>query len=161
MSSARPVELRRAILADFDRLMQHVAHWRELELADVAVTMPQARCLLLVGLHPALTISALAAHLRVGLPAASGLVDRLVEHGYVERNVDPTDRRHQLVTLSGPGRQLVGRLRELSSDRLGDLLAGLTEDELKSLRLGIAALEREARIHVSPSGPPDPERTPA
>ena len=56
--------------------MQHVARWRQFDLVDVDVTMPQARCLMFVALNPAISISALAAHLRIGLPAAwEGFID--------------------------------------------------------------------------------------
>jgi DNA-binding MarR family transcriptional regulator len=163
MSEASAAQLRRDILTDFEQLMQHVARWRQVDMADVDVTMLQARCLLLVALHPSMSISTLASHLHVGLPAASGLVDRLVENGYLERNVDPDDRRHQLVTLSAGGRRLVERLHELSSERFGDLLPGLSLDELRGLRIGVAALEREAGAIAEeasdPAVPSDPERT--
>lgn len=155
MGRATAAELRMGILADFERLMQHVTQWRLLEIADIDVTMPQARCLLLVGLRPSLSISALAAQLHVGLPAASGLVDRLVEAGHLERNVDPDDRRQQLVTLSERGLALVERFHELSAARLDDLIHGLTVEELRGLRLGVSALEREARILIA-----DPETSP-
>ena len=169
MTGPTSAELRQAILHDFERLMEHIAQWRQVGLLDVDVTMPQARCLIFVGLRPALPISSLASHLHIGLPAASGLVERLVEAGYVERNVDPLDRRHQLLTLSEGGRALVDRFHELSSERLGDLLRGLSAAELRGLRLGVAALEREARAyespaepsHESPTEPTHPERTPA
>mgnify|MGYP001815307017 CR=1 FL=1 len=161
MAALTPAELRQAILCDFERLMEHIAQWRQVGLLDVDVTMPQARCLMFVGLRPALPISALASHLRIGLPAASGLVERLVEAGYVERSVDPLDRRHHLLTLSERGRALVDRFHELSSERLGDLLRGLSAAELQGLCLGVAALEREARTYEPPTEPTHPQRTSA
>ena len=42
---------------------------------------------------------------------------------------------------------------ELSSERMGDLLRGLSTGELQSLRLGVSALEREARTFASPTDP--------
>ena len=162
MSEASAGALRRDILRSFELLMQHVARWRQVDLVDVDVTMPQARCLMFVALNPAISISALAAHLHIGLPAASGLVERLVEAGYLERNHDPNDRRQQLVTLTVDGRDLVDRFHELPAEKLGQLLADLSVAELQGLSLGIAAIEREARRiadHVPQS--PDPERTPA
>jgi DNA-binding MarR family transcriptional regulator len=161
MTEVSATELRALILADFEQLMEHVAQWRQLELVDVEVTMPQARCLLLVGIRPSLSISTLASQLHIGLPAASGLVERLVEAGYVERNVDPNDRRQQLVTLSERGRVLVDRFHELSSARLSDLLRGLSCEELRGLCVGVAALEREARAFTVLNESIHPERTPA
>ena len=161
--SARTAEaLRLDILQRFDRLMRHVTRWRHVDRLDVEVTMSQARCLMLVALAPSISISALATQLRIGLPAASGLVERLVEAGHVERNPDPHDRRQQLVTLSDEGRATVERFHELPAERLGDLLSRLDTAELEGLRVGITALEREARYladHTPTS--PDPERNPA
>lgn len=162
MSEASEADLRRDILDSFELLMQHVARWRQVDLADVEVTMPQARCLMFLAINPSIPISALAAHFHIGLPAASGLVERLVEAGHVERKPDPNDRRQQLVTLTQPGQALVDRLHELPSEKLGELIAGLSVKELHGLRLGVAAIEREAhRIADHVPATPDPERTPA
>lgn len=158
MSRATAVELREAILADFDELIRHVTRWRQIEVADVDVTMPQARCLMLVALHHSMSISALAAHLRIGLPAASGLVERLVEAGHVERNPDPSDRRQQLVTLTEHGQTVVDRFHELPSEKLDELLVGLSLDELRGLRTGVAAITREAGRIAADT--PDPSRIP-
>ena len=162
VSEASAGELRRDILASFELLMRHVARWRQFDLADVEVTMPQARCLLFVGLHPSISISALAASLRIGLPAASGLVERLVEAGHVERNPDPVDRRQQLVSLTESGQALVDRFHELPAEKLGELIARLSVHELQGLALGVAAIEREAR-RIADQVPYDSntERTPA
>ncbi len=162
MSEASAGDLRRDILQSFELLMQHVARWRQVDLADVEVTMPQARCLMFLAIKPSISISALAAHLRIGLPAASGLVERLVEAGHVERNPDADDRRQQLVTLTEQGQALVDRFHELPSEKFGVLIAGLTVKELHGLRLGVAAIEREAR-RIADEGPQptSPERTPA
>ena len=162
MSEVSADDLRRDILDSFELLMLHVTRWRQVDLADVDVTMPQARCLMLVALYPLMSISTLASHLHIGLPAASGLVERLVEAGYVERNPDPNDRRHQLVTLSHGGRALVERFHELPSEQLAELIANLSVEELQGLRLGVAAIEREARLVAERTlATPEPERTPA
>ena len=105
---------------------------------------------------------ALAAHLRIGLPAASGLVERLVEAGHLERNPDTHDRRQQLLTLTEQGRELVDRFHELPAEKLGELIANLSLEELRGLRAGVAAIEREARrIADDTLQTPDTERTPA
>ena len=159
MSQAGARELREAILSDFDELIRHVTRWRQIEVVDVDVTMPQARCLMVLALHQSMSISTLASHLRIGLPAASGLVERLVEGGHVERNPDPGDRRQQLVTLTDHGRSVVDRFHELPSEKLGQLLDGLSLDELRRLRTGVAAITREAgRIAA---GTPDSSDSPA
>ena len=162
MKQASGAELRRDILATFELLMRHVARWRQVDLVEVEVTMPQARCLMFLALEPGVSISALAHHLHIGLPAASGLVERLVEAGHVTRDPDPRDRRQQLVSLTEEGHALVERFHELPSEKLGELIANLSVQELLGLRLGVAAIEREARriADQAPQRPTD-ERNPA
>ena len=165
MSDPSAAQLRRDILGSFELLLQHVSRWRQVDLLDIDTTMPQARCLMYVAIEPATSISGLAAHLHIGLPAASGLVERLVEAGHLQRNADPHDRRQQLVTLTEQGRTLVDRFHELPVEKLSELIAGLSPQELRGLRTGVLAIEREARRIADQTTeiPADrePERTPA
>lgn len=153
----------RAILDHFDSLMRHVAGWRAPDFLGVDVTMSQAKCLYLAAVHPGIGMSALAEHLHVGSSAVSGLVDRLVEHGYLDRHEDPVDRRAQLVSLTPAGVHVLDRIREFNADLLRTLLEGMSPAELDGLRLGLAALDREAqRAFPSETDAPHPrhERTP-
>jgi len=52
-------------------------------------------------------ISHLGEHMDISAPAASQLVDRLVQHGLVERTEDPNDRRAKQLTLTPKGRELI------------------------------------------------------
>jgi DNA-binding MarR family transcriptional regulator len=135
----------REILGHFDSLMRNVAGWHAPDFLGVDVTMSQAKCLYLVAVHPGIGMSALAEHLHVGPSAVSGLVERLVEHGYLDRYEDPADRRAQLVSLTPSGVEVLDRIREFNTDLLRTLLAGMSPAELDGLRLGLAALAREAQ----------------
>lgn len=167
-----PIGPRRAdtpdvILSHFGSLMRHVAGWHAPDFLGVDVTMSQAKCLYVVALRPGIGMSAMAEQLRVGLSSVSGLVDRLVEHGYLARREDPDDRRQQQVWLTAAGASVVERIRELNAELLRSLLDGLSIPELESLRIGLAALDREAQA-INALGPsaataatPSHERTPA
>jgi DNA-binding MarR family transcriptional regulator len=143
------------ILEHFDSLMRHAAGWRMPDFLGVDVTMSQAKCLYLAAVHPGIGMTALAEHLHVGSSAVSGLVDRLVEHGYLERYEDPLDRRQQLVSLTPAGTQVLDRIREFNTELLLDLIEGMDTTEREALRQGLIALDREAqRIfahHPAPS----------
>jgi DNA-binding MarR family transcriptional regulator len=134
-----------AILGHFGSLMRHVAGWHAPDFLGLEVTMSQAKCLYVVSLRPGIGMSALAEQLDIGLSSASGLVDRLVEHGYLVRHEDPADRRQQQVLLTPAGAAVVERIRELNGELLRRLLSGLTDTELHALRVGMAALDQEAR----------------
>jgi MarR family transcriptional regulator, transcriptional regulator for hemolysin len=66
------------------------------------------------------------------------LLDRLVEHGLLERRHDPRDRRTNRLFLTASGRQLVDDLDSLrdsiATDVLQDLPAEEIETTLKTLR---------------------------
>lgn len=66
------------------------------------------------------------------------LLDRLVEHGLLERRSDPKDRRANRLFLTASGRQLVDELDSLrdaiATDVLQDVPAEAIETSLKSLR---------------------------
>lgn len=153
----------RAILESLDSLVAYVSGQSAPGFLGVDVTMSQAKVLHIVSLHPGASMSALAGELDVGLSAVSGLVDRLVDHAYLERHEDPSDRRQQLVTITSEGRAVIDRTREFSVAHICPLLDGLSQAELEALRIGAAALERQAR--ASSGLPPDApatshERTP-
>lgn len=140
-----PSDAADAILGHFGSLMRHVAGWHAPDFLGVDVTMSQAKCLYVVSVRPGIGMSAMAEQLRVGLSSVSGLVDRLVEHGYLERHEDPRDRRQQQVSLTAAGASVVEHIRELNAELLRSLLAGLSSAELESLREGMAAIARQAR----------------
>src|SRR5436309_5082286 len=66
------------------------------------------------------------------------LLDRLVEHGLLERRSDPKDRRANRLFLTASGRQLVEDLDSLrdaiATDVLQDVPADAIESSLKTLR---------------------------
>jgi MarR family transcriptional regulator for hemolysin len=66
------------------------------------------------------------------------LLDRLVEHGLLERRNDPKDRRANRLFLTASGRQLVDDLDSLRDsiaiDVLQDIPAGSLQTSLKTLK---------------------------
>lgn len=66
------------------------------------------------------------------------LLDRLVDHGLLERRPDPRDRRANRLFLTGTGRQLVDDLDSLrdaiATDVLQEIPAGEIETSLQALR---------------------------
>jgi DNA-binding MarR family transcriptional regulator len=140
-----PKAVEEEILDRFETLMRRAAGSHTPEFLGVDVTMPQAKVLYLVALQPDLPMSGIAAELGVGAPAVSGLVDRLVALGYVERREDPADRRQQLVGITDAGTTALERLRELNTNAMRRLIAGLDPEELEALRISLIALDREVQ----------------
>lgn len=150
------------ILDLFQSLMRRVADSHAPEFLGIDLTMSQAKVLYIVSLRPGISMSVLARRLKVGLSAASGLVERLVSSGYLERREDPSDRRQQLVTVTAAGAGALDHMRELRVGMMRRLLAGLDGAELDALRDSVSALDREARRLqlVDPAATAPAERTP-
>ncbi|TMJ07669.1 MAG: MarR family transcriptional regulator [Bacillati bacterium ANGP1] len=112
--------------------------WMHLEL-----TMSQMKGLRTLAYHGPATVSLIAETLRIGLPTASQLVDRLVQAGLAERAEDPSDRRRILVRLSKKGQQLHDGLNQ-GPQAFRIWLHRMNGDDLEALRRGYVALARIA-----------------
>jgi DNA-binding MarR family transcriptional regulator len=109
--------------------------WSEAEL-----TTGQLRLMFFLHLEPGATLGALAAHLGVSAPTASGLVDRLTKQAYVVRSEDVHDRRYVRHELTERGRELVVELEREGRAFMTGILGQLADDDLETLMKGLAAL---------------------
>jgi DNA-binding MarR family transcriptional regulator len=71
------------------------------------LSMPQFGILMYLYHSSNCGISHLGEYMDISAPAASQLVDRLVQHGLVERTEDPNDRRAKQLALTPKGRELI------------------------------------------------------
>jgi DNA-binding MarR family transcriptional regulator len=67
----------------------------------------------------------LAARLGVERSTATRMCDRLVSAGLIERNTDPADRRAVVISLTGPGREVVEAVTRARRDNVARLLKTL------------------------------------
>jgi DNA-binding MarR family transcriptional regulator len=109
-----------------DAVENLVALWFS-AVEDVRPRLPprQVRALRVVRGRPALNITALAEHLRIGLPAASRLCDRLEAAGLLRRCVQPDDRREVRLEVTAQGRRFLTDVTERLSLRLTTALDGV------------------------------------
>ncbi len=71
--------------------------------------------------------------LGVGLPAASGIVDRVERHGLLERRRRDDDRRVVECALTGKGRALLDEIAGMRREIMRQTLEGLSDDDLAEL----------------------------
>ncbi|MBV9581527.1 MAG: MarR family transcriptional regulator [Chloroflexi bacterium] len=109
----------------------------------VDLTMPQLKALFLAHAPGGASHSDIARGLGVGVSTVTGIVDRLVEHGLVERRTDPGDRRLSRVVVTQAGSDLIDRLWASRREQLDLLLGELTSDERTTL---ISALQHLAAL---------------
>src|SRR2546428_6140894 len=102
------------------------------ELAPGNVSFPQFFLLAYLDQREVLTMSAIAQKMGHTTAAASGLVARLENLGYVMRSIARDDRRKVMVCITPKGSALVRRIREEMVGNLIKILEHLSPDEQKA-----------------------------
>jgi DNA-binding MarR family transcriptional regulator len=87
-------------------------------------------------------ISALATVDRCAQPTMSVLVQRLEEHGWVDRCADPADTRASLISLNEAGRRALHDARTAAAAPVAARLRELGEDEVRRAADAVALLRR-------------------
>lgn len=145
-ASARAAfEAQRAVMRALRRL--NMPDWMHLDLS-----MGQLKALVALTTAGSINVSGLADQLEVGNPAASILVDRLVQLGYAQRTEDPDDRRRTLVTPTARGSDLAARLQQAGGERLLRWMEQMTPDDLAALTRGLSALAAIASRETGETG---------
>src|SRR2546423_1347947 len=100
--------------------------------ADCPMTIAQLRALsFIASTHTGRTSRELASLLGVGASAITPLVDRLVEHGFVERHEDPRDRRIARLTATQTGQTTLEHVVSGKGDLMREALSRLSTDDLE------------------------------
>jgi DNA-binding MarR family transcriptional regulator len=102
------------------------------ELAPGHVSFPQFFLLTYLDLKEVLTMSAIAQKMGHTTAAASGLVARLENLGYVMRSSVREDRRKVMVCITPKGSALVRRIREDMVGNLMKIMEHLSPEEQKA-----------------------------
>jgi DNA-binding MarR family transcriptional regulator len=107
------------------------------ELTSGTITPPQIFIMIYLNKTGELRMKEVARYLSVTTAAATGLVERLVKSGYVQRVYDPSDRRIIKVKLTTKGIGVVKKIIVNKVSRIkevfGKLPAGDREDYLRVL----------------------------
>ena len=83
------------------------------------------------------SVGRIADVLGVSRPAATQLVDKLVEHGMIERRNDPADRRVVLVDYVPGMHEVARRIMDIRRRQLNAALDALTDEEAEAFFKGL------------------------
>lgn len=120
------------------------------------LSMAQLKTLLYTYYHGPATVGQIAAALGVTLSTASGTIDKLARHAFVERLQEPTDRRLVLNRVAPAGAAIVERLREDRRTRIQQVLAHVSADDLELVARALAVLARAVDSVPPICPPPEP-----
>ena len=134
-----------AVLRLGEEVSHHSVRRRLAPLLQTPLTVQQLRCLTVLVVEGAATPHQLSALLQVSPATTTGITDRLVRAGMVDRAQDSRDGRARVLTPTTAGQRVVRELLASDVETDAAVLRGLTTAELAGLERGLAGLLRELR----------------
>jgi len=142
-----------ADLAALGRAFEEITAWLRRSRTASEVSATGLSLLDRLDIGGALRVTDLAALEGVTQPAATALVNRLSDQGWVGRTADPTDGRASLVSITDAGRQRLQQHRDERSRRIAERLALLDATDQAALRAALPALRH---LPAAPAARPTP-----
>jgi DNA-binding MarR family transcriptional regulator len=99
------------------------------ELFKGTLTLPQFLILDIIHKEGQARMTDIAHALEVSTAAATGIVDRLVKYGYVQRVFDSADRRIIKIKLKSKGKEVVEKLEEQRRQQIIEVFGQISEKE--------------------------------
>ncbi|WP_201009000.1 MarR family winged helix-turn-helix transcriptional regulator [Paenibacillus glycanilyticus] len=111
-------KLRRLINAEYNRFNVH------------GLGMTEGKMVIILAQHGPQKASAMAEWLRITSGAVTGISDRLIDLGYVERSRSEYDRRIVMLSVTDEGRKLVDHVMEMRERIMLKLYDGFELDDI-------------------------------
>jgi MarR family transcriptional regulator, organic hydroperoxide resistance regulator len=112
---------------------------------STGLSMPQFSLMMQMYHRGACGMSGLSERFEITPAAASQLVDKLVQSGFIKREEDPSDRRAKLLNLTDKGRQLIEQGIEERFRWVDELAGRLTPEERVQMADALDLMTRAAR----------------
>src|SRR4030095_3577165 len=106
---SKSVEFNQAIRSWMDVFMNRSMRGWGLFAKSTGLSMPQFGLLMQMHHKGPCGMSQVSERFEITPAAASQLVDKLVQNGFIQREEDPNDRRAKLLNLTDKGRELIQR----------------------------------------------------
>ena len=100
-----------------------------------------AHAVVFLKIHGPSPMTAVARFLGLEKGSFTPIANRLIEWGFVTREVDPNDRRRQVLRLTDPGREFAELLRERRGARFREQVDKLTKTEKRQFFQALERLE--------------------
>lgn len=128
------------VLDDVGALMKDLRCAMTDRFVNHGASMTQLNVLWQLEQQGPISMSRIADLLDVSMPNATGLIDRMVERGLVERVGDPEDRRVVLVRPSAAGLAALDANMGVKRDRMRTICDHLNDDQLAAVSSAIGEL---------------------
>ena len=113
------------------QLMPRIIQGIQLEFL-VKRSVTQTQFVVLVAVHSIgrCPMGILAKNMHVSLPTMSGIVDRLVKAGYIDRVEDKEDRRQVVIELTHKGEKMIEQFQSVVAHRWQEVLKSLEPSDI-------------------------------
>jgi DNA-binding MarR family transcriptional regulator len=144
-------------------LLENLKRWSELTnhlsnrefkkfMDQSSLSTSQVQALMRLHFGGEIAISELGDGLGISSPAASQMVDRLVQMGLVGRTEDPQDRRIKRLAITAQGEALVCQGMDAQWKWMEPLAAALSPEEQQTICRALVILTENARRLAPPGG---------
>ena len=96
-----------------------------------------------------MTLGEVSQRMMVSNGNVTGLAERLVERGLLDRRASPNDRRAQIVSLTAEGRRVFRTMARTHEDWIAEIFVGLDAGDIEQLMNLLAKAKTSARKAVS------------
>lgn len=141
----RSVQFSQAIRSWMDAFMHRSMRGWGLFAKSTGLSMPQFSVLMQLHYRGACGMSEISERFEVTAAAASQLVDKLVQSGFIKREEDPHDRRAKLLNLTDRGKELVQQGMEERYRWVDQLAERLSAEERVQVSEALNIMTRAAQ----------------
>ena len=129
------------------RMMKGAARYENNYLTSGKITIPQFWVLGHLYRHGESTMTSVAEMIGASKPAATGIIDRLIAQGFVQRRHDKKDRRIVGITITSKGKKIIGDIFRQRHRTMVNIFGAIpAADRIKYLQI----LEQVVKILDTP-----------
>jgi DNA-binding MarR family transcriptional regulator len=125
-------------------VLAHIIQDFMIFMKQQGLSSPQINALMYIYHTGQCQVSDIGVQAEASNAAASQLVERLVQQGFVERREDPFNRRMKILTLTDNGKELI-QSSIPSNHFLMNVMDDLTQDERKTIQAAFTILAQKAQ----------------
>jgi DNA-binding MarR family transcriptional regulator len=120
---------------------RRLQRWLAAQRPKGGVTAAQSGLLFVLGRRDGMLMGEAGAALDLGMPGISGLSDRMMEAGLIEKRADPNDGRAWRLWLTASGRKALARSRAGVAELNARLTEGFSDAEIEIVARWLTSLQ--------------------
>jgi len=120
---------------------RRLQRWVAAQAPKGGVTPAQSGLLFVLGKHDGVLMGEAGAALDLGMPGISGLADRMIEAGLIEKRADPNDGRAWRLWLTQAGRRAHARAKAGVAELNARLMHGFTDTEIETVSRWLTSVQ--------------------